>query len=1099
MLFKSKVVVLLFLSIILSMNINIASAGDPPLSGKIIIVDPGHGLSMNKDGSFHFSRSYWEVVTEDGIEKIYNRGDLESPDSTTKDINNALVEDKVVVKIGIILKKYLEQNGAIVYSTRDLNIDDSLKGVSDYPRWEEGADIYLNSVILNDDFGDWIKKNYGSYSYIYSPMKSKLDIKPDPYPHYRSLNIRWLYANYLKYKNPDKEIYYVSIHTNGNNRTNPKNVDPITNNAIGHGTETYYSKYAVDYSKKLAESVQEAVIERVRNDIDPSWYDRKSKSNSLSVLDNNKNPAALIEVAFHDNIIDNKWLLNDNFLKTSARGILEGLNGKNGLHASYYNNPIYLNNVNVKATPDVERIEPDIDFVWRNWENDFLPDGIKKDDAWSVDWTGFIYAPTDGTYKFDLYSDDGSWLFIDNTMVIDNDGGDHPPRHGYGSIFLTKGYHSILVKYYECCWGDANINLSWMLPDTTNWGIVSSKDLFISPPETMPANLIVRKTGPLYQELNSWIIYTISFYNRGESQLKNVIIKDKLKLPEDCDAIISIEPFGICDKDTNIITWEEGPIKPFGGGSIRLILLNKAPLGSTVPNIVDGTTDTNEDKSDNHAEVNYRVILGVNLPPGVDIEALHESSTPNGVKTVNWEDEIKFTYDAKQDATIQSVDIRILLGDNVIKSGVMENPYKDRIFEFKWPISRSVHGMVTVEYIIHRIGSDQTISYPILIDPSGYVYDVNNEKRIENATVTLFRLNSNSGSFEIIDPSDIGIDPHLNPQITDVYGGYGWNVSAGIYYVHVEKDGYFPADSFEVVIPPAITDLNIGLTPQDSTPPTTNLTFSGTFGNNGWYVSDVQVNLTATDNGGSGINSTKYSFDETNWITYTAPFNITTEGTTTLYYYSTDNAGNVEITKNQTIKIDKTPPQITIDTPARGSSYILNQTVPANWSANDSISGIDSVTATTPNGNAIDTATVGNKTFSINATDNSGNQANKTVTYSVVYNYSGILPPINANGNSIFKLGSTIPVKFQLQDANEKYISTAIGRIYVTNITKGATGKEINGTSTSGATIGNLFRYDSTSNQYIFNLATKPLSVGTWRIRIYIDDGTSKYATIGLK
>ncbi len=63
----------------------------------------------------------------------------------------------------------------------------------------------------------------------------------------------------------------------------------------------------------------------------------------------------------------------------------------------------------------------------------------------------------------------------------------------------------------------------------------------------------------------------------------------------------------------------------------------------------------------------------------------------------------------------------------------------------------------------------------------------------------------------------------------------------------------------------------------------------------------------------------------------------------------------------------------------------------------------------------------------------------------------------------------------------------------------GVVGSEIEANSTSAATTGNLFRYDSTGDQYIFNLGTKSLSTGTWQIRIELDDGTSKYVTIGLK
>jgi hypothetical protein len=53
--------------------------------------------------------------------------------------------------------------------------------------------------------------------------------------------------------------------------------------------------------------------------------------------------------------------------------------------------------------------------------------------------------------------------------------------------------------------------------------------------------------------------------------------------------------------------------------------------------------------------------------------------------------------------------------------------------------------------------------------------------------------------------------------------------------------------------------------------------------------------------------------------------------------------------------------------------------------------------------------------------------------------------------------------------------------------------------STSAATTGNAFRYDLTSGQYIFNLATGGLSKGTWRLSINLQDGVSRTVTISLK
>ncbi|HWR26587.1 MAG TPA: PxKF domain-containing protein, partial [candidate division Zixibacteria bacterium] len=111
----------------------------------------------------------------------------------------------------------------------------------------------------------------------------------------------------------------------------------------------------------------------------------------------------------------------------------------------------------------------------------------------------------------------------------------------------------------------------------------------------------------------------------------------------------------------------------------------------------------------------------------------------------------------------------------------------------------------------------------------------------------------------------------------------------------------------------------------------------------------------------------------------------------------------------------------------------------------------------------------------------------------------GFLQPINGDGSSIFKLKSTIPVKFQKWDENGNFITDAVAKIYLSKITDTVLGSEIEAISTSEETTGNLFRYDSTDNQYIFNLGTKKLSTGTWQIRIEFNDGTDKVVKVSLK
>ena len=116
--------------------------------------------------------------------------------------------------------------------------------------------------------------------------------------------------------------------------------------------------------------------------------------------------------------------------------------------------------------------------------------------------------------------------------------------------------------------------------------------------------------------------------------------------------------------------------------------------------------------------------------------------------------------------------------------------------------------------------------------------------------------------------------------------------------------------------------INYNMPQNDTNSPITNISLSGTLGNNSWYTSNVSVTLNATDNQ-SGVNYTRYHINNGSWITYTIPFWISATGTNTAQYYSVDKANNIEQTKSQTIKIDKNPPgPITNIGNTHGRAYI---------------------------------------------------------------------------------------------------------------------------------------------------------------------------------
>ena len=75
--------------------------------------------------------------------------------------------------------------------------------------------------------------------------------------------------------------------------------------------------------------------------------------------------------------------------------------------------------------------------------------GVPERFEWfAIDYTGNIWISQAGKYRFTLESDDGSALFIDGRLVINNDG-IHPVILKKGSNHLKAGKHSIRVAYFQ--------------------------------------------------------------------------------------------------------------------------------------------------------------------------------------------------------------------------------------------------------------------------------------------------------------------------------------------------------------------------------------------------------------------------------------------------------------------------------------------------------------------------------------------------------------------------------------------------------------------------------------------------------------------------
>lgn len=121
--------------------------------------------------------------------------------------------------------------------------------------------------------------------------------------------------------------------------------------------------------------------------------------------------------------------------------------GEPGLLAEYYRTPEGTEDFpDFPATkkPDLKRVDKQVNFA--STQEDWP--GTPFKDFFYARWTGTIRIPAEGQYTFSLISDDGSRLFIDGKLVVDN-GGAHAMEEVSGNVQLRAGDHVLKLEYFE--------------------------------------------------------------------------------------------------------------------------------------------------------------------------------------------------------------------------------------------------------------------------------------------------------------------------------------------------------------------------------------------------------------------------------------------------------------------------------------------------------------------------------------------------------------------------------------------------------------------------------------------------------------------------
>ncbi len=125
---------------------------------------------------------------------------------------------------------------------------------------------------------------------------------------------------------------------------------------------------------------------------------------------------------------------------------------------------------------------------------------------------------------------------------------------------------------------------------------------------------------------------------------------------------------------------------------------------------------------------------------------------------------------------------------------------------------------------------------------------------------------------------------------------------------------------------------------------------------------------------------------------------------------------------------------------------------------------------------ALDTASVGAKVITVNASDNAGNNAAPlVVNYTVGYAIQVLFDQTKAH-----KSGSTVPIKLRLIDANGSNMSSSSIVLHAVSVVQVSSQASTILDDTGNSNPDFDFRFDSELGGYIFNLKTTGYGTGTY-------------------
>jgi predicted alpha-1,2-mannosidase len=152
-------------------------------------------------------------------------------------------------------------------------------------------------------------------------------------------------------------------------------------------------------------------------------------------------------------------------IKITKATVLKTRSFVEGIHPSYPLT-VHFKKIDMLGAVHVSGLKPGVKYIYKEGDmmntrmlkglpvletgvlDYFHVDNIKDSRQFGYNLEGYLKVPETGVYTFSLEANDGAVLFINNRMIIDNDGG-HRAQKLDTKIGLKKGWHPIKVDYFQ--------------------------------------------------------------------------------------------------------------------------------------------------------------------------------------------------------------------------------------------------------------------------------------------------------------------------------------------------------------------------------------------------------------------------------------------------------------------------------------------------------------------------------------------------------------------------------------------------------------------------------------------------------------------------